>query len=194
MRPLLRNGLRHLQTAAAQRPTIRSNPIAARLAAQVLGSQHSEITVSHLEALLNIAAPEDIARVEKKAKPHQLEPLLAPLVGAYSAAGQRGDALRLLRQHRAGDASAFDPLLVECINSGSDNDLRTAYWLMREVGVAPSGDTYGALIRARVRRGEADRALRVCVRAMNDGHAPPVEAFDDLVEGECLHEYTPASP
>ena len=172
---------RRLQTAAAASPV---NPVAARLASQILTSQHTDITIGHLEALLNIAAPDDIARVEKRAKAQNLDldPLLRPLVGAYSAAGQRDEALRLLRQHRAGDSTAFDPLLVACIDSGNDDDLRAAYWLMREVGVTPSAGTYGALIRARVRRGEADRALRTCVMAVQEGRPPPLEAFDDLVE------------
>jgi hypothetical protein len=181
---LLRNPRRLLSTSRP-RATAAPRAAATALASAILHSQRSDFSARHYEALLRIVPPEDIAAVEQRAAASMhtdgLRPLLRPLVGAYSAAGQRGDALRLLRTHRP-DAASFDPLLLACVAQGADEDLRAAYWLMRDVGVSPSADTYGELIRARVFRGEADRALRVCVHALDAGHPPPPAAVDDLYE------------
>ena len=163
-----------------RRRLLSSSAVGSRLATQILNSQRTDISTHHLEALLRIMRqPEDIAAVEQKVagSPN----LLRPLVGAYSAAGRRDEALRLLRQGRP-PADAFDPLLVASVESGDDRDLRAAYWLMREAGVAPSGDTYGELIKARVKRGEAERAFRVCTHALESGQPPPPGAVEDLHE------------
>ena len=171
---------RGVQAAAAS--SAPSSAISARLAAQILSSQTSVLSTGHYEALLRMAAPEDIVKVEERALGEErLRPLLRPLVRAYAASNQRSEAMRVLRRHSP-EPSAFDPLLVACVASGDDADLRAAHWLMREAGIVPTAETYGELIRARLARGESDRAMRVCTHALEANRLPPPGAVADLVE------------
>ena len=160
-----------------RRRLLSSSAVGSRLATQILNSQRTDISTHHLEALLRIMRqPEDIAAVEQKVagSPN----LLRPLVGAYSAAGRRR-ALACF-----GKAGLLPTHSTRCSRklSLAATAICAAYWLMREAGVAPSGDTYGELIKARVKRGEAERAFRVCTHALESGQPPPPGAVEDLHE------------
>lgn len=77
--------------------------------------------------------------------------------------------------------STFDARLVECVRSGDDGALNAVAQLMRLLGATPSGETYGALILARLERGELTRAMRVWSAALTAGLPPEPAVVDQLV-------------
>ena len=146
---------------------------AALLASRILVSQPS-LNARHYEALIQMTK-------QSGATPAAAEATSRALVNSFCEAGQRERAMSYLREARQCGVGAFEPLLVACVREGDDDALRAAAKLMREAGAAPSGSTYGALLRERLKRGETTRALRVCDGALAAGVAPPALDVQALV-------------
>ena len=101
--------------------------------------------------------------------------------GHYCAEEKRMHAFRVLSHCQSVDAAAFEPLLKLCVKCGDDTALRKAVGLMRQRDASPTAQTYGSLISARIERGEAVRALRVCESALASGIAPPQPSVSALM-------------
>ena len=154
------------------------------LASRILATRAAEtLSAAQCAALLRMAPEQAVDAIERRTSTSLSlqHHVTHPLVDAYCTLGRHDDAVRVLRSHRPTDATPFNPLLVACVRLGDDSALREATGLMRELGAPPTVDTYGELILARVERGEALRALRVCESALYAGIVPPRRACTALI-------------
>lgn len=89
--------------------------------------------------------------------------------------------LALLAQHQELSAALFSPLLEAAIGRGDEAMVLEIGSLMRRRGLAPDAETFAALIEARLRAGQPERATATCLHALDQGVLPQPRALTALV-------------
>ena len=152
----------------------------AALARKII-SARVPLTPSHVAAVLRMAGPGEVRRLEEQATSSRAD-LLAPLVTAYSRSARLDDAMRVLGAScNTPPVDAFSPLLVGCVANGDERALQASVRLMSQRRLQPDGDVYGSLILARLDRGEVSRAARLCLAALQRMAPPPTAAVEPLL-------------